>query len=718
MLAGLLTDSDPEVAAAAIRSTSALLVQNGRLNASAVEALLQRDLAPLESPTAPSTRDRKIIKVREAYDREFQRYLTRLALEPSGGLLPGYLDSQAAERLPLESRLLASLALDPKAGASRVARLLPKLTRSPDQEEVLRLAQFADEPGAGDALGEALVNPVTRAGVAAALLNLRSKLNPEKLGTVLKGALQKMLTDPQGEIDGSVKLAGAYRVKDLESELAAVVEAGSSDFRGQFAGEAEPRIYLKLTPAAFQALTALRELQSTRIDLFEKLATRGLKVEVRDEAIAALAASKLPEAAQRILALYPRLEPARAKAVLDKLSSTKPGAEAIVGAVDSGALDRGTLDSGLLDRLLAVLGDDNSRLNTLIDKAGVLFRPVLALDGSEEAWCGTNVSLPGAFTVETWIKLEEGLTNADGILGSPGKLDINFHDGHFRVWAGPTVNDVAIAKKKSVAGMWRHVAATRSAAGEWKLYVDGELDAAGGAKASHPIEQVRVGWTAAPGGTKALLAGYRIWSRERSGDEIRRNFDREIPPGDESLVFASQGSEWGQRQKGAKVTKTSDLPPLLTANQAAVLDEKFARFSKLATGPGNIESGKAAAVVCRACHLMGAEGGQIGPNLSGVGAMGTEAILRNILTPNAAMESAYRIYRVEQRDGSVLDAFFVSEDKDAVIVRLPGSADQRIARKDVVRTQFLRRSLMPEGLLDGMPDEQVRDLFAYLKSLR
>ena len=122
--------------------------------------------------------------------------------------------------------------------------------------------------------------------------------------------------------------------------------------------------------------------------------------------------------------------------------------------------------------------------------------------------------------------------------------------------------------------------------------------------------------------------------------------------------------------------------------------------------------------MCQACHLFGNTGGQIGPNLSGVGAMGSEAILRNILTPNAAMESGYRIFRVEQRDGSVLDAFFVSEDKDAVVIRLPGAADQRIAKKNIVKTTYLRRSMMPEGLLAGMNDQQVSDLFAYLLSLK
>jgi len=31
---------------------------------------------------------------------------------------------------------------------------------------------------------------------------------------------------------------------------------------------------------------------------------------------------------------------------------------------------------------------------------------------------------------------------------------------------------------------------------------------------------------------------------------------------------------------------------------------------------------------------------------------------------------------------------------------------------------YLRRSLMPDGLLEALPAEQVSDLFAHLKSLR
>jgi putative heme-binding domain-containing protein len=267
--------------------------------------------------------------------------------------------------------------------------------------------------------------------------------------------------------------------------------------------------------------------------------------------------------------------------------------------------------------------------------------------------------------------------------------------------------------------MWTHVAATRDAAGIWKLYIDGELDAVGTKPAPDKVERPKIAWTNAPGGTKGQLAEFRVWKRERSPQEIRASFDRAFTDGTPGLVLnGSAGKGWGKLSSGAKVVKTSDVPPVLTADAAAKLDSDFAKYSALSEKPGNAERGKAAAAVCRACHLMGTEGGQIGPNLSGVGAMGTEAILRNILTPNAAMESAYRIYRVEQKDGTVLDAFFVSEDKEAVVIRLPGAPDQRIPKANIRDTKFLRRSLMPEGLLEGFMPEQVSDLFAYLKSLK
>ena len=184
------------------------------------------------------------------------------------------------------------------------------------------------------------------------------------------------------------------------------------------------------------------------------------------------------------------------------------------------------------------------------------------------------------------------------------------------------------------------------------------------------------------------------------------------------MFHAPGAGPWGKLAAGVKVTKTRDFAPILTADEAITVDAKFARLQALAQAPGDPERGKTLAAVCTACHLINGQGGNIGPNLSGAGAMGTEAIIRNLVTPNAAMEAGYRIYRVELKSGDLVEGFFVSEDDRAVVIRAPGAEDRRIAKKDVERATFLRRSLMPEGLLDGMQPQDISDLFAYLKTLK
>ncbi len=183
-------------------------------------------------------------------------------------------------------------------------------------------------------------------------------------------------------------------------------------------------------------------------------------------------------------------------------------------------------------------------------------------------------------------------------------------------------------------------------------------------------------------------------------------------------MVRSCAGPWGKSGAGAKVARTSDFPPLLTATEAAALDSKFAAIRALALAKGDAAHGKEVAALCMACHLIQGQGNNLAPNLSGAGSMGTEALLRNILTPNAAMEAGYRIYRVELKNGDIVDAFFLSEENSAVIVRIPGADERRIAKNEIRKAGFLRRSLMPEGLLDNLPPKDVSDLFAYLSSLK
>jgi putative membrane-bound dehydrogenase-like protein len=717
------TDNDPDVTAQIIRTAGTWLSKVGAMNQVAdrdrvanlfIGLMLKYANAPLDGPTMKSTQNGKTIKAGEAYDREFERYLIRFFLEREPRAVAAFLKSDEAQRLPAENRLLAALSLEPKTSAALVAQLQPSLTRAPGQEDLLRLAQFPDEPGVGEALKKILQQPATSTAAIESLLKVRTKLDAAKITPLLNDAAKQLLTQNNAaSLELGTKLASSFQLASVEPELVRVLEQGWGGYP-----KLEAKEYL-LRPESLAALGALRELKSDRVDLFAKLAEKGGAAE-QQAAVAALAASRDPKGPQQLAVLYPVLSVSSRRAALSSLSGTKPGATALVKSVRGGAIAKDELDAATLDKLQAVLGNDPDLAALMADMAS-FFRPALRLNGEDNAWSDTDLTLDGAFTVETWVKLDAGIDNNDGILGAPGVLDMNFFGSQFRVWVGG-LNDVIVAKKKTTADVWTHCAVTRDAAGKFRIYINGELDSDQGKAAPQKFEKLRLGWTAPAKGTAGWLSEFRVWNRARSAEEIRADFDRsfegETKPAGLAHYFPGAGP-WGKLHSGAKVVKTSDFPPLLTPAESKALAEKFTKFHSLADKAGDSAKGQALfATVCQGCHSVGGTGGQIGPVLNGAGALGVEALLRNILTPNAAMEPGYRVFRVELKDGDVLDGIRVSEDKDAIVLRRQNMEDTRIPQSTVKRAAFTKSSIMPEGLLDGLPPEQVSDLFAYLKSLK
>src|SRR5206468_2129466 len=110
--------------------------------------------------------------------------------------------------------------------------------------------------------------------------------------------------------------------------------------------------------------------------------------------------------------LYPKLTAVSRRTALTSLTGNKTGAAAVVKAVKSGTLAKSDLDAATLDKLHAVLGND-ADLAALMTEMASFFRPVLRLDGRDNAWVDSDVTLTGPFTVETWVKLDPGIDNND-----------------------------------------------------------------------------------------------------------------------------------------------------------------------------------------------------------------------------------------------------------------------------------------------------------------
>jgi putative heme-binding domain-containing protein len=566
---------------------------------------------------------------------------------------------------------------------------------------MLRLAQFPSEPGVADALKKTLQN----SAAIEALIRVRSKFDSAALSSLLTDVARQLWSANDNARQLAIQLVTAFRLAAFEQELVATLQNYESSAVNQTS-----------------ALRALREIGTSQDELLSNLAKSTKDRGVRQEAILTLASSKSVRAAPLVIELWPSLNALQRRLTLERLTSSKNSATALMIATKAGAFPKSDLDATTLDKLNVVI-PNNADLKSLTEELTALYQPVLRLDGKDESWYECGISFKGEFTVETWVKLAPGIDNNDSILGAPGSFDLNFYDARFRVWAGPD-GDIVVAKKKMSPNVWTHLAVTRDSAGIFSIYINGELDNTATKPITKDFEHLQVGRSNPSGGTDGWFSDFRAWTIARSPEQIRQNFDRRYSPAEfPDRLFRNNWGDKGWAKSafkgGARIEKVDDLPTLLTAEQAKQQNEKFAHYDQLAKKNGDMAHGKTLfSQTCATCHTVAGQGGQIGPVLNGAGAMGTEGLLRAILTPNAAMEAGYRTFRVELKDGDVLDGFLVSQDNDAIVLRQPNAQDRRIPQDDVRRARFTKISMMPEVLLDSLPDQDATDLLAYLKTLK
>jgi putative heme-binding domain-containing protein len=135
----------------------------------------------------------------------------------------------------------------------------------------------------------------------------------------------------------------------------------------------------------------------------------------------------------------------------------------------------------------------------------------------------------------------------------------------------------------------------------------------------------------------------------------------------------------------------------------------------LRAGAGIVERG--AAVFrerCGACHRLFGEGGDIGPELTGYDRGSADFWLQNILTPSLEIREGYGAYVVETKDGRVLTGMIKAQDARGLTLHNLAGQTVRLGSAEVKSQTASPVSLMPSGLLVGLSDEALRDLFAYL----
>ncbi|MGZ8900839.1 MAG: c-type cytochrome, partial [Limisphaerales bacterium] len=141
---------------------------------------------------------------------------------------------------------------------------------------------------------------------------------------------------------------------------------------------------------------------------------------------------------------------------------------------------------------------------------------------------------------------------------------------------------------------------------------------------------------------------------------------------------------------------------------------------------GSIEEGKKifferAEAQCVRCHTVagqGSEGGQVGPELTKIGATRDRTyLLESLVFPNKHIAEGFQSVLVTTRDGTSFAGVVKSESDTELELNSPEDGIVKIKKIDITgRERGI--SSMPEGLGAMLSRRDLRDLVAYLSSLK
>jgi len=235
-----------------------------------------------------------------------------------------------------------------------------------------------------------------------------------------------------------------------------------------------------------------------------------------------------------------------------------------------------------------------------------------------------------------------------------------------------------------------------------------------------------------------MMGGRPVDSRIKFARDFAMTKRLQVDPEGVAKVAANQPS-WQdylasirQPADGPKATPAPAADPKLAAMVSAAVKqplgsghttpESIAALAKEAKEQGDAKHGREifrrAEIACTACHRVGDEGGQIGPDLTNIGsAQPIDFIIGAVLEPQREIKEGFETLEIQTKDGKAFTGFRRAANADEVALLDAATQREVHVKKNDVASEKTLGSLMPTGLLDKLPRAGQRDLFRYLSEL-
>ena len=232
------------------------------------------------------------------------------------------------------------------------------------------------------------------------------------------------------------------------------------------------------------------------------------------------------------------------------------------------------------------------------------------------------------------------------------------------------------------------------------------------------LRNVANGWT--PELRKAYFSWFPIAAGYKGGNSFR-GFIRQIKESALAHLSDSEKAELKPLMEAPAVAAVAARPPRPFVKEWT-LDALTPAIGSGLKKNRDFDRGRTlfAEASCFACHRFNNEGGGSGPELTGVsGRFSSHDLLESIIKPSKEISDQYAAVSISTTDGQVVTGRIVNLSGDSIMVNtnmLDPNLMVGVDRKKVDEMKASKTSMMPEGLLNTLKEDEVLDLLAYLLS--
>jgi putative heme-binding domain-containing protein len=161
-----------------------------------------------------------------------------------------------------------------------------------------------------------------------------------------------------------------------------------------------------------------------------------------------------------------------------------------------------------------------------------------------------------------------------------------------------------------------------------------------------------------------------------------------------------------------------DLDMAAIDTEPGEMTQKFYAKISAAAAAGGGDPGEGAIVYddnCSDCHTLNEEGGEIGPDLTGISAKGLKYISDSILQPLKSLTKGFETYVVIDQDGRQTVGLKTRDEAGEVDITTANGDVITIEKADIKEIKIDEtKSVMPDDLSEAMTVKDYQDILAFL----